>query len=127
MQQVKLTFDGEFNGLGKNGKNVELKIGPREFAPYDLILLALGSCLYSTFLDIAKKMKIHWESVDLDLSGEKRKEIPTTLRWCRISVKIKSASHHEKIKKAFELATKYCSIYHTLSKVAEIQWEIEFY
>ncbi|OAA30744.1 hypothetical protein AT15_09995 [Kosmotoga arenicorallina S304] len=126
MQQVNMTFSDEFKGAGKNKKGAKLNIGSGSFAPYDLLLFALGSCLYSTFLDISNKMKIHWKFVDLDIVGEKRQEVPTTLKWCKLSIKVHEASNAEKARKAFELATKYCSIYYTLSKVAKIEWEMEF-
>ena len=58
--------------------------------------------------------------------GRKRDEKVATLETCHIKVKVKGASDKEKVKKAFEVATRYCSVFHTLSKVAEMTWEIDF-
>ncbi|WP_053001224.1 OsmC family protein [Kosmotoga pacifica] len=126
LHEANLTFNNDFKGKGQSKSGIMLHVGTNGFAPYELLFLSLGSCLYSTFFDIAKKMRIRWESVKMNLCGEKRDEVPTTLKWCKIEVKVLNASDTTKTLKAFELATKYCSIYYTVSKVAEITWTMDF-
>ena len=71
-------------------------------------------------------MQATFSNLDMDIVGRKRDEKVATLETCHIKVKVKGASDKEKVKKAFEVATRYCSVFHTLSKVAEMTWEIDF-
>lgn len=127
-QHISINFKEGFKGLGKSDKGFELKIGSDESSatPYDLLFMALGSCLYSTFEDIAMKKRISYENVEIEISGEKRDEVPTTLKNCHIVFNVKKASNEKGLEKAMELATKYCSIYQTIGQVSEMSWEITF-
>jgi len=124
-----LEFSQPFRGKGMNDRNCTIAIGEKqkEAGPYDLLLMSLGSCLYSTFEDILAKKKLTFEKLEIDISGEKRTEVPTTLEFCNV---IFTAKTDDKNKKAFikslELACKYCSIYNTLSYVAEMKSEMVF-
>lgn len=127
MNQVKLTFTNEFAGelSGKQG-NVHIGGHPDGLMPYELLAGALGSCLYSTFLDVVKKMRLDFETCTLDIEWEKREEVPTTMKTGHIKAVVTGADQEKtsKYEHAFKLATEYCSIYHTLSQVAELSWEI---
>lgn len=121
----------EFNRdawTGSTDKHADISIGTREgeALPYELLLMALGSCLYATFQDTAKKMKAEWEAVSLEINGEKRQEVPTTLKYCSVKAFVKHPSEKNKLRKAFGIATRYCSVYQTINKVADMDWEIEF-
>lgn len=128
MNQVKLTFTNEFAGelQGKQG-NVHIGAHPDGLMPYELLAGALGSCLYSTFLDVVKKMRLDFEACSLEITWEKREEVPTTMKKGHIKAIVTGANSEkpEKYEHAFKLATEYCSIYHTLSHVAELSWEIQ--
>lgn len=97
-----------------------------ETSPYDYLLGALSGCLFSTFVDLAVKMKVSWEHVSLDIEGIKREESPTTLKQCTVKAVVTGAENEAKFTKAFETATRYCSVYQTISKVSEMQWSVEF-
>lgn len=129
MHKVALQFTNEFAG-SLTAKNGSVKIGEGEntLNPYDMLLGALGSCLYATFLDIVKKMRLEFESCNIDIQWEKRTETPTTLKEAYIKAVVKGAKPEkaERYTHAFELATQYCSIFVTLSHVAELKWELAF-
>lgn len=129
MKHIQLNFNNQFSGELK-GKNGSIRVGEseNEFAPYELLTGALGSCLYSTFIDIIKKMRLEFISCELDIGWEKREEVPTTCKLIMISGKIKGVEmdQRERFQKAFKLATEYCSVYATLSHVAEMKWELDF-
>lgn len=127
-QHVSINFKEGFKGLGETDKGFELKIGSDKSSatPYDLLFMALGSCLYSTFEDIAKKKKISYDNVKIEITGEKRDEVPATLKTCHIIFEVIKASNEKGLEKAMELATKYCSIFQTISHVSEMTWEISF-
>ncbi len=129
IKHVKMNFSMPFKGIGinDNGKTVKVDAGIEHTEPYDLLLMSLGSCLYSTFEDILIKKKLSYESLEIDITGEKRTTVPTTLKYCNV---VFTAKTDEKNKKSFvksmELACKYCSIYNTLSHVAEMNSRMEF-
>lgn len=129
MNQVQLNFSNEFSGelKGKNG-SVNIGSGENALSPYELLTGALGSCLYSTFLDIVNKMRLEFSACTLEVEWEKRTEVPTTCKLVFVKGLIKGADieKKERFTKAFELATQYCSIYSTLAHVAEMKWELNF-
>ncbi len=60
------------------------------------------------------------------VEGEKREEVPTTLKTVHLKVTISGASEEKGLTKALDLAGKYCSIYQTISHVADMSHEIIF-
>ncbi len=128
-KHVSMEFSMPFKGKGitDRGNIIEIDEGNKFAEPYDLLLMALGSCLYSTFEDIITKKKLSYEMFEMDITGEKRTETPTTLKYCNIIFKAKTAESNKKaFEKSMELACKYCSIYNTLSYVAKMHSEMVF-
>ena len=110
-----------FNGIGinDNGKTVKIDAGIEHTEPYDLLLMSLGSCLYSTFEDILNKKKLSFKSLKIDITGKKRETVPTTLKYCNAVFLAEIDEKNEKsFVKSMEFACKYCSIYNTISHVA---------
>ena len=129
IKKVNLEFGYDFKGTMK-AENHETNVGieASTLSPYDMLLGALASCYYSTLLDVAKKKKITFEKAEIFVEGKKRSQIPTTLEWATIQVLVTGALKKDEkgLLKAAELAAKYCSIYETLTKVADLQWNLEF-
>ena len=121
MPEVTLHFDQGFNGQA-NAERASLLINEagNGFVPYELLYSALGSCVHATFLGIAEKMRVQFESMDYHITGVKREEIPTFLVECTMTITVKQASDQAKFEKAFTLGTEYCSIFNTLKKVAQM-------
>ncbi len=119
----KNTFKGEL--IVDNG-SVPIGIDQGEILPYDLLFGALASCLYATFLDVMAKKRIDFESASISIEGEKKADIPTTLKWVKTTMTVVGCNDHVNVCKSFELATKYCSIYETISQVAQMTWEVTF-
>jgi len=109
-----------------SGAAVALGHEASTFAPYELLLGGLSYCLFRTFEDIAAKMQLAYEGVDMHVDGEKREEKVATLEFCKVSLRAKGVTDQEKFKKAFDIATRYCSVYNTISKVATMSWSVEF-
>ncbi len=124
----RVEFENTFKGTGKCDNGHTVPIGSGGAAPYDLLTMALSSCLYSTFLDIMAKKKIEFSGAEIDVSGEKRDEVPTTLKYCKVTARVRNVASNSRagVEKSFELATKYCSVYQTLSKVSQMDWEVIF-
>lgn len=127
MKWVTMDFDYEFKGILK-AKRGSVNIGVEEGTvdPYDMVFGALGSCLYSTFLDIAVKKKIVYDGVKMKVSGEKRTEVPTTLKTVNVEVTVVNPEKEKGLDQAMRLATEYCSVYQTLSHVAEMTYSLNF-
>lgn len=127
MLKVDVAFENHFKGelIGPRGKT---DIGGDEgtLAPYDLLMGGLASCLYATFLDIARKKRIGFGSANIEVTGEKRDTIPMMFSWVNTKIVIQGPEKEKGLIEAFELATKYCSIYQTIAHVAEMTWEVEF-
>ncbi|PKL14488.1 MAG: osmotically inducible protein OsmC [Spirochaetae bacterium HGW-Spirochaetae-8] len=109
-----------------SGAAVALGHESGNFAPYELLLGGLSYCLFRTFEDIAQKMQLTYEGVDMHVDGEKREDKIATLEFCKVSLRAKGVVEQEKFKKAFDIATRYCSVYNTISKVATMSWEVQF-
>lgn len=125
MNHVKLNFKAD-EGLLTTDSNFTVKIFKDGAKPYDMLLGALGSCFYATFMSIVEKKKLTFDEVDLDISGRKRAEVPTTLEDVNIKMVIKNPSNEQQLLKSAELGAKYCSIYETISKVAKMNLEVIF-
>ncbi len=119
---AQLEFKKDFKGklILREGE-IGIGIEPNEARPYDLLQGALVSCLHSTLLEILVKKRIEIESVSYRVSGEKRDEIPTTLKSVTIEAEFVTLASEEQIRKSMELASKYCSVYNTLAQVAEMK------
>ena len=76
-------------------------------------------------MDVMKKKRIEFERFEMDITGEKRTEIPTTLKWVNVVATVYGPAKENGVGEAFRLATEYCSIYQTLSHVAEMSYEIK--
>jgi len=127
MKWVNIDFENEFRGVmhAKRG-DVVIGVEPGTIEPYDMVFGALGSCLYSTFLDIAVKKRITYDKVRMKVSGEKRTEIPTTLKTVKVEVVVVNPTKEKGLDQAMQLATEYCSVYQTLSKVADMEYTLSF-
>ena len=124
---VGLEFGREFEGELKTARaGAAIGMGEGQLRPYDMLLGALGACYYSTFVDIAKKMRLEYEGASLEINGVKREEVPTTLSEVDMVFTIRGASDQKAFRRAGELAARYCSIHETVSKVAEIRLDIRF-
>lgn len=124
---VGLQFGREFEGeLSSARAGAAIGMGDGQLRPYDMLLGALGACYYSTFVDIAKKMRLEYEGASIDISGVKRQEVPMTLATVDMVFTIRGVSDQKPFRRAADLAAKYCSVHETVSKVAEIRLDVRF-
>ncbi len=121
---VTLTFDNSLAGALDTGYN-QVDIGRKGLRPYEMLLGALGSCFYYTFLDIINKMRLDYRKITLEIEGEKREEVPTHLKTATIHFTIEGMEDEKKVEKAIELSKKYCSVYYTLSQIAQLSVEVK--
>ena len=105
-----------------------LKFGSKEgeFFPYDLFLGSLSSCFYYTLMEIYAKRRMDTPAMEIIVTGDKRKEVPTTLEWVEMDITVFNEVDEDQFSRFVDLASKYCSIHATISQVAEITHKINF-
>lgn len=125
--KIILKMDNKFRGT-LNSPTSEINIGSGEgnLLPYHMLYGALGSCFYATFISLARKMKLEFGDCLVEITGNKRAEAPATLEDVYIKFTISNPSDEKKLIRAAELGAKYCSIYETISKVANMHLEVLF-
>lgn len=126
MLEVKTVYTPELSTLDNGRGSVRIGSKPGEFYPYDLLLGALSACFHSTLHDILVKKKMSIPKVEIIVTGEKRKEVPTTLTWVNLDVTVIGEVDEKQFLKSIDLAAKYCSIHETISKVAKMTHEVHF-
>lgn len=115
-----------WSAVNDRGNKVNIGSRPGEFAPYDLLLAGLEGCLFSTFNDVVKKMRLSYDSAQMDVSGVKRDADVATLETCTVEMTIRGGSDQTRLARAFDIATRYCSVYQTISQVAEMESSVTF-
>jgi putative redox protein len=124
---ITMTFDNTFKGeMTSPSGTVPIGAVDGGVAPYHLLFGALGSCFYATFLSVADKMRLQFDKATVEVSGNKRESVPTTLDHVTIALVIHGGSDETKLKKAADLGAQYCSIHETVSKVAKIDLDVTF-
>ena len=128
LDNIQITFDVEFRGemVSPSGK---ITLGDQEngMQPYHLLFGALGSCFYSTFLVIAKKRRLSFDKVTLEISGSKVPDGDVRLlEKVKIEMVVFNPSNEKGLQKSAEFGAKFCSIHATVSKVAEIELVVTF-
>ncbi len=124
---ITLNFNEGFKGTLES-PTAKINIGRNEngILPYHMLYGALGSCFYATFLSVADKMRLSFSKAVINISGEKREQVPATLEHVKVELTIYHPSHEEKLIKAAQNGAKFCSIYETISKVAEMELVVLF-
>ncbi|MGI6687806.1 MAG: OsmC family protein [Christensenellales bacterium] len=124
---VSLQFGTEFEGtLQADDRQIAIGRKAGGMASYELLLGALGSCYYATFISIARKMRLEYEGADIAIHGVKRDKIPETLQTVEMTITIRGAQDEKGFDRASELAAKYCSVHETIAQVADIALELRF-
>lgn len=123
---IQIAYNGQNEGTLKATEN--LPVGAVGLKPYDMVLGGLGACLNYTFQDVLDKMRTKVGSVDYDITGIKRDEVPTILKEVIVNVTVSGVdeSKQKKVEKAWQKATEYCSMYETLSRVAVMKPSLTF-
>ncbi len=96
-------------------------------APYELLLGGLSYCLFRTFESVTEKMKLKYEGMDMEITGVKGDDAIGMLTNVTLKVSMTGAPDEKKITRAFDISTRYCSVFNTLGKVAEMKWDISFH
>lgn len=128
LDNIKLKIDDNFVGELESPTG-KIPVGDQEngMQPYHLLFGALASCFYATFLVIAKKKRLSFSNAEVEVSGNKEtgKEI-NLLEKITVKLTVSDPSNEKGLIKSAEMGAKFCSIYNTLSRVADIKLIVEF-
>jgi putative redox protein len=132
MNEVRVRWLSDMNFEGRNSEGVEVIMGSRKASdsqaptPMDTVLIALGGCTGMDVVSILEKMHVKFESLDIDIKGERAEEHPRVYKRIEIIYRIRGDVDEEKVKKAAELSMeRYCSVAAMLKKSAEIEHRVE--
>lgn len=121
--RIQLNYDADFRGTLRSDR-VNVAVGSVDggLYPYEMLLGALGSCLYHTLLDIIQKKRLPLSDAQLDLEGVKRQSVPATLEKVQIHLTLKGTDTNRtaEYQHSLDLACQYCSVHETVRQVAEI-------
>jgi putative redox protein len=135
MIEAKVKWIGGMQFVGKTASGHALlmdtssKIGGENTAPtpMELLLVALGGCTGMDVVSILQKMRVKFEDLEIEVSGERRADHPRVYKKIALRYKVKGRNlTKEKVKRAVELSQKkYCSISEMLKSTAKISYTIE--
>lgn len=113
-----ITFSDGFHGVMEM-RGQKLDISESGLHPYDLTYGAIGSCLYSTFLDELEKRHLTVRRCVVDVDGTKRQSVPALVKELKILFTVESDADEKDLRQAFAMALAHCSMVQTFARVAE--------
>ena len=126
---VKMVFDNQTNGI-LNGSHGSVRVGAEDgsLSAYEMVLGGLGACVNHTLQSILDKKKIEIHGLNYEIEGVKRDDVPATLETVEVNITISGVeeSDQKKVQKSVDLASRYCSMYATLSEVASMTTNVHF-
>jgi putative redox protein len=124
-----LQLKGKDDSSHEVGIDTKKEYGGHDSAPTPMsfLLLSLGSCTLMDVISLLDKMRVDYEDIKVQVSGERRDEHPKVFKNIQIKYIIYGKNPDKaKIKKAIDLsAKKYCSIHAMLEKTASISNSLE--
>ena len=117
-----------FEGRGRADTRALIDGNSRESAsPVESLLLSLASCMAADLIDIAGKMRVPFDAVQVHATGDRRPEPPrryTAMRLVFTADGVDPADS-DKLQRALDLSRdKYCSVLHTLRSDVPIDFEL---
>ena len=123
---MKMHFEKGFHGVTQiNSQCIEMN-HETGVAPYDLTYAAISGCFYANFLNQCEKMNLEVKYCDVEVTGVKRKEVPSTLETVDVNLSIKTYSDKSSIVEALEAASENCSMLAMVRHVAEVTINVSF-
>jgi putative redox protein len=94
--------------------------------PGELTLMALGSCTGIDVVSILNKMRVSFESLEVEVKAEQATEHPKMWTEVWVKFKVKGDVPEDKVKKAIELShDRYCSVGALFKKAVPVHYDYE--
>ncbi|QMS85598.1 OsmC family protein [Candidatus Xianfuyuplasma coldseepsis] len=127
--QVQVLFQANHDGqLQTENSETNISFKGNGFAPYEMFLGGYASCLHATFLGIATKKRLTFDTVHYDVYATKREEVPTLLNYVKTTITFTGVTEKKQqaIIKSLELAERYCSISAMINNIATMEFDYIF-
>ena len=118
----------------KNFKPIEIGIikefgGEEILGPEELFIASVASCVLTTFLYFAKKYKVEYHKINVDVNGNIKRMEGGYYKFTKIDVKLKVAAPEDAefdIEECFNFTKKYCIISNTIKECVPLNITLEF-
>jgi len=120
--KVTLTSDDLKTFHGANAKEQTITLGNgNAVGPMEGVLLSAAGCSTIDIVMILEKMRQPLESIEVQVEGTRREEIPRIFTHMHLHYILKGDLKDKKVKEAVNLSIdKYCSVVIMLAKAVEI-------
>jgi len=98
-------------------------------SPPQLLLIALAGCTSIDIIDIAAKMRVDLDSLEVEIEGDRAPEPPRRYTAIRATYRVGGVDETDqnKVRRALALSEdKYCSVRHSLATDIEFSSTLEF-
>jgi putative redox protein len=120
--------DGDrFIGTASSGHAIVVDSGPEKTGngPMELVLIGLCSCTATDVVNILRKKREPFTSVEVRAHGQRAAEPPTLYTSIKVVYRVGGAINRKSVEDAVRLSMeKYCSVEAMLKKSANITFEI---
>lgn len=135
MSIVNITWEGNMKFVGTDESGLQIPMdassiygGKNEgVRPMELMLMSLGGCTGIELGHILNKMRVVYDRLDIEVSGNRVEEHPKVFSDIHIVYRLSGENIPlEKVNKALQMAEQvYCSASNMIKKVAEITYSLE--
>lgn len=112
---------------GRSGENAVVLDGQGAAgpSPVSTLLLALAGCAGADVVEILGKGREEPDGVEIRVRGRRREEPPRHFTALHVEFVIRGPVDPAKAERAARLSFEtYCSVFHTLRKDLELEWEV---
>ena len=119
-------FDHQTDGFTVRTESQGLSESPKAPGPKKLVLVSLAGCSGIDVVSILEKMRIEYESFDIDVEADLSDEHPKVYTAIRLTYRLKGKDlDRNKITRAVELSlNSYCGVSAMLRKNCPIDYEL---
>ncbi len=137
MDQINLKWKGGMEYEATIGDYTLTVDGPAEHGgngqgptPKPLMLVALGGCTGMDIASLARKMRVEFSRIDIDVEAEKNEEPPVVYTSLRVIYRFGHPAPDDDIRAKTEKMVRlsqerYCGVSAMLARVAPLGWEIQ--
>jgi len=123
------TDKDRFVGEASSGHAIVVDAGSEKSAssPMELVLIGLCACTASDVVNILRKKREPFTSLEVRARAERSEEVPKVYTSIRLIYRVGGNVTHKAMEDAVRLSKdKYCSVSAMLQKTAKIEFEIEY-
>lgn len=110
-----------FIATNDDGKEIHLSADGTSVGPMQSVLMAIAGCSTIDIVMILKKMKQDLQNIEVEVTADRREEIPRTFTKINLHYILHGELKEKKVQQAINSSLeKYCSVSKMIEKSAEI-------